>query len=97
MARLIKRKWYKFLFNPAVLITLFLFFYLIFLIRGDLVKYFELIGERRYMKESILSGEQQKQAYLKELEKLDEPGYIEELARTKLGLIKPGEKGYKVY
>ena len=97
MVKSIRRNWYKLLLNPGVIITLFIFFYLIFLIRGDLVKYFELKAERAFLKESILRVQQQKQDYLNELARLDDLAYIEKLARTRLGLIKKGEVGYKTY
>ncbi|MBU0687639.1 MAG: septum formation initiator family protein [Candidatus Margulisbacteria bacterium] len=97
MVKIKKNRWVKLLFNPGVIITLFLFFYLIFLIRGDLVKYFELISEKKFIQKSILAEENLKQAYLAELKQLDQSDYIEKLARLKLGLVKKGEVGYKIY
>lgn len=39
----------------------------------------------------IILAEQKKAQLLKEIEKIDDPQYIEEIARKELGLVKPGE------
>jgi cell division protein FtsB len=88
---------YRFFFSPGMLLTLFIFFYLLFLIRSDLVKYFELVNEKKILKENIVNERARQQACLKMLSRLETTSYLEELARVKLGFIKEGEAGYKVY
>ena len=85
------------LLNPVVLLVVFLFFYFVFLIRADLVQYFDLKAERRALETSLAREEMRRDGCARLIEQLDRPGYIEELARLKLGMIKKGEVGYKVY
>ncbi|MFA4858725.1 MAG: septum formation initiator family protein [Candidatus Margulisiibacteriota bacterium] len=97
MARVKVKNWYNFLLNPGVIVTLLLFFYFVFLIRSDLVQYFGLVGERKYLEDKLVEAELQNRRYLKELARLDQDSYIEEQARLRLGLIRKDEVGYMVY
>jgi cell division protein FtsB len=97
MARVKGKNWYNFLLNPGVIITLLLFFYFVFLIRSDLIQYFGLVAEKKYLTEKIANIDAQNRRYQKELVRLGQDSYIEEQARLRLGLIKKDEVGYKVY
>ena len=70
--------------------------YFIFLIRQDIIDNLELKREEQRIRKNLeleegLSGELENR-----LKKLKSNNYIEELARTRLGMIKKGETAYKV-
>ena len=70
--------------------------YFIFVIRQDIIDNLELRKEERsvavnYDKEKKLSEELQNKLKL-----LTKDSYIEDLARTRLGYVKSGEKAFKV-
>ena len=75
-----------------VLITL----YFIFLIRQDIIDNLELKREEQRLGKSIEQEQQYQLELGAKLEKLRDEDYLEELARTRLGLVKPGERAYKV-
>jgi len=75
-----------------VLMTL----YFIFIIRQDIIDNLELKREVRRMDKSITLEEKLNAELRAELKKLKDKGYIEELARTRLGLVRKGETAYKV-
>ncbi|MFH1347860.1 MAG: septum formation initiator family protein [Candidatus Margulisiibacteriota bacterium] len=78
-----------------ILFVLFVI-YFIFLIRQDIIDNLGLKKEKQGVAKSI----QQEEELFKELQKrmkdFKRAGYIEKLARIRLGLIKKGETAYKV-
>lgn len=86
-----------FLKEKAGYIALFLgIAYFLLLIRSDIIQGRKLEGEKKaILKET--ETESKKQADLKDkMIKLKKNGYIEQLAREKLGYIERGESPYKV-
>jgi cell division protein FtsB len=77
---------------------LFLFFlvYFIFLIRQDIIDYAELRGERDRFTRDLARQTEQTRGLQRRLSRLKEAELIEELARTRLGLVKKDETAYKV-
>jgi cell division protein FtsB len=75
-----------------ILITL----YFIFLIRQDIIDNLELKRQEQRLVKSINQEQQHHLELGAKLKKLRDEGYIEELARTRLGLVKQGERAYKV-
>ncbi len=70
--------------------------YFIFLIRQDIIDYLDLKREKETAGR-LLEREEKAAVELKDrLGKLKGDDLIEELARTRLGLIKKGETAYKV-
>ena len=70
--------------------------YFLFLIRQDIIDYLDLKRDAERAS-SALNGEEKNVAGLKaRLNRLKSDDLIEELARTRLGLIKKGETAYKV-
>ena len=70
--------------------------YFIFLIRQDIIGNLELKREGQRVVKSIEWEEKLAKGLRSRLKQLETSGYIEELARTRLGLIKKGETAYKV-
>ena len=70
--------------------------YFIFLIRQDIIDYLDLKNENERFSRT-LGREEKTLAGLKDRQRrLKSDDLIEELARTRLGLIKKGETAYKV-
>lgn len=73
-----------------------LFVYFIFLIRQDIIDNIALKKEEREIAKKI-EQEEASLARLKDLSsRIKEGDLVEEIARTRLGLIKKGETAYKV-
>lgn len=70
--------------------------YFIFLIRQDIIDNLELKREGQRVVQNIDREEKLAEKLQTRLKKLKSNSYIEELARTRLGLIKKGETAYKV-
>jgi cell division protein FtsB len=70
--------------------------YFIFLIHQDIIDNLELKREQERVIESTQQEEKLAGQFKKRLKDLRRKDYIEELARTRLGLIKKGETAYKV-
>ncbi len=83
-------------FDFKSFIFFIILFYLIFLIRNDLLRYQSLKNEHSELKGSLTREEALKKELEKEFSSLKQNSYIEELAREKLGLIKKGEVLYKI-
>ena len=82
--------------NLGYLLFILMALYFIFIIRQDIIDNLELKREAQRLVKGI-SREENHNAELKaELIKLKDKSYIEELARTRLGMIKKGETAYKV-
>jgi cell division protein FtsB len=80
----------------GVIVFALFIIYFIFLIRQDIINNLELKRAEKLAQKNIELEEKlaaQLQERLKDLKKND---YIEELARTRLGLVKNGETAYKV-
>jgi len=70
--------------------------YFIFLIRQDIISMFELKKEEQSARKKM-EFEEKRFVYLKDrLNRLKTDELIEEIARTRLGMIKKGETAYKV-
>lgn len=81
-------------FGWLILVSLIVYF--LFLIRQDIIDNLNLKRDRQNLSKSLAS-EKASAAYLnKRLAGLKDDDTIEEIARTKLGLIKKGETAYKV-
>lgn len=80
----------------GLVLFILLVIYFIFLIRQDIIDNLELRKEEQRVSKKI--GEEEKLSLeLKDrLKRLKGEDLIEELARTRLGLIKKGETAYKV-
>lgn len=70
--------------------------YFIFLIRQDIIDNLELKREEQRVVQNIDREERLAEKLQTRLKELKSNSYIEELARTRLGLIKKGETAYKV-
>ncbi|OGC12117.1 hypothetical protein A3K48_06595 [candidate division WOR-1 bacterium RIFOXYA12_FULL_52_29] len=70
--------------------------YFIFLIRQDIINYRELSGEKGAVEKRVALEEGRFLALKERLVRLKGSDLTEEIARTKLGLIKKGETAYKV-
>jgi len=78
------------------LLLLGLIIYFIFLIRQDIIDYLELKKERENTFRKIKEEQELTKNLQVRLKKLEKGELVEELARTRLGLIKKGETAYKV-
>jgi cell division protein FtsB len=70
--------------------------YFIFLIRQDIIDHLELKKEAHALAGKTEQEEVSSANLKSRLTRLKSDDLIEELARTRLGLIKKGEKGFKV-
>ncbi|MDD5593760.1 MAG: septum formation initiator family protein [Candidatus Margulisbacteria bacterium] len=70
--------------------------YFIFLIRQDIIDNLELKKDRAAIQKSVETNKDSALGLNDRLARLKSDDLIEELARTKLGLIKKGETAYKV-
>jgi cell division protein FtsB len=70
--------------------------YFIFLIRQDIINNLELKGAEKQTQINIGLEEKMAAQLLERSKDLKNNNYIEEVARTKLGLVKEGETAYKV-
>ncbi|KPJ69535.1 hypothetical protein AMJ44_03490 [candidate division WOR-1 bacterium DG_54_3] len=70
--------------------------YFIFLIRQDIIDNLELKREEQRIRTNLELEEGLSKELGNRLKRLMSDNYIEELARTKMGLIKKGETAYKV-
>ena len=86
----------KFRITPALIILLLIVAYFIMLLRADWVVFSFLAQKKSKLEGDIASATGKKEKLKKEISVLDDPQYIELIAREKLGLIKPGETAYKV-
>ena len=71
-------------------------FYFIFLIRQDIIDNLELKREERLVTQKLEEERRASEEMQARLKKLDRNRYIEELARTRLGMVIKGETAYKV-
>jgi cell division protein FtsB len=85
-----KIKWFGWL------VFIFFLVYFIFLIRQDIIDYLELRGERDKLSRELSRQAEDAKKLERRLMKLKEAELIEEMARTRLGLIKKDETAYKV-
>jgi cell division protein FtsB len=70
--------------------------YFIFLIRQDIIDNLDLGRERERVAVELTRQRMQSKKLKERLRALGSNQYIEELARTRLGMIKKGETPYKV-
>ncbi|MCU0641153.1 MAG: septum formation initiator family protein [Candidatus Margulisbacteria bacterium] len=70
--------------------------YFIFLIRQDIIDYAELRGQREKLSREAGRQAVSTRQLQRRLGKLQEAELIEELARTRLGLVRRDETAYKV-
>lgn len=70
--------------------------YFIFLIRQDIINNVELKRDAARLTASNISEQKLTEEMQQKLKALRTNSYIEQLARTRLGLIKKGETAYKV-
>ena len=70
--------------------------YFAFLIRQDIIGHLELEKEERRLVGKIEHEESLSETMKSRLTRLQSDDLIEELARTRLGMVKKGEKGFKV-
>lgn len=68
---------------------LFLYFIVLFSVQG--FRYIQLSNEVKALDRDIAAIKEENNALLKEIEMLNDPEYLEELARGELGMVKPGE------
>ncbi len=80
----------------GLLLFVLIILYFIFLIRQDIIDNLELKREEQRVVANIRKEEKLSKELQSKLNALKSFGYIEKLARTKLGLIKKDEVAYKV-
>ena len=78
------------------ILFLLIVIYFIFLIRQDIIDNLELKREEQRIRTNLELEERLSGELGNRLKELMSNNYIEELARTKMGLIKRGETAYKV-
>jgi len=78
------------------LLFVLLIIYFIFLIRQDIIDHLDLKRDRAKMLTALETEKTSTSLLNRRLSELKSDDMIEELARTKLGLIKKGETAYKV-
>jgi len=78
------------------LIFALLVLYFIFLIRQDIIDYFDLKREENHILKNLKKEEIINQRLQKGLQKAQSDKQFEKLARTRLLMIKKGETAYKV-
>jgi len=86
----------KEIFKPSFILLTIVFFYLVFLIREDIVKFIFLKSEQESFKTNIVAERSVNSKLKTESRLLSRNEYLEGIARQKLGLIKRGEEPYKV-
>lgn len=83
--------------NPlATVISIVLVIFLALSIATPLRNYFEQRAEIARLDEKIHAQEQRKNELTDELNRYNNEDYIKEQARTRLGLIEPGESAYRI-
>ena len=80
----------------GLIIFVLLVFYFLFLIREDFSGNRELEKEIKFTSQRIEAEKEKNRQLNKKLAQLNDQGYIEGLARSGMGLIKPGETPYKI-
>jgi cell division protein FtsB len=78
------------------ILFLALIVYFIFLIRQDIIDYRQLKKEKENVLKRVAEEKEMVKNLQVRLEKLEKGELVEELARTRLGMIKKGETAYKV-
>ena len=78
------------------LLFFLLVIYFIFLIRQDIINYLDLKKEIQLVSKKNEQAEKRAADLKERLQLLKDDDLIEELARTRLGLVKKGETAYKV-
>lgn len=78
------------------LLFVLIILYFIFLIRQDIMDNRGLGRIEKGLKTSLLREERLAEKLKSRLKLLDQKEYIEELARTRLGLVMKGERAYKI-
>ena len=82
--------------NLWIVLSFSAILYLIFLLHGDVALYNDLSHEEKVLLKLVEQEEGQALALKAKLKKLSKNGYIEEIARERLGLIMKGERLYKI-
>ena len=80
----------------GLILFFLLVIYFIFLIRQDIIDNLELGKEKHRVMGKINQEEELNSGLKDRLRRLKDSDLVEELARTRLGLIKKGETAYKV-
>lgn len=74
------------------LVVIIIVSFLVYHIIGNYLEIRRLESELTEVEERIERAEEKQQELSMELQRLDDPEYIERLARRKLGLVRPGEE-----
>ena len=83
--------------NPGVtLLVAIIVAFLAFSMAQPLRNYFEQRAELADLNAKIQSQEQHKEELIEELNRYENESYIKEQARTRLGLIEPGESAFRI-
>ncbi|MBI5400070.1 septum formation initiator family protein [Candidatus Saganbacteria bacterium] len=77
-------------------VFIFFFLYFIFLIRQDIINNIELKHEKQAASRNLNQEEKLAGGLQTRLKDLNGENYVEQLARTRLGMIKKGETAYKI-
>lgn len=80
----------------GVVLFILIIIYFIFIIRQDIIDNLDLKKERERVAAELLEQKKVSKNLQERLKALNTNSYIEELARTKLGMIKKDETAYKV-
>ncbi|MFW5992043.1 MAG: FtsB family cell division protein [Halanaerobiaceae bacterium] len=81
----------KLLFRVGIIIVLFLIVYGGFKFYNNYLKIQDLKRDITKLESKISTAREEKQRLQIELKNIDDPEYIENIARKELGLVKPGE------
>ena len=86
----------KWKFNIWTLLFLFIMVYFIFVLREDIQRHRSLVNEKRGLTRRIAQEEDRRSELYRTAGRLDQKGFLSDLARQRLNLIEKGEKAYKV-
>ncbi|MFA6169852.1 MAG: septum formation initiator family protein [Candidatus Margulisiibacteriota bacterium] len=82
--------------RAGLIIAVLAIIYFIFLIRQDIINYRDLVRDQEAVGRRVAFEENRSLELRERLARLKGNDLVEEIARTKLGLIKKGETAYKV-
>ena len=77
--------------KPLLLLFAFLILYFLVLFSVQFVRYFQMTHEVKVLSREIAAIEEENASLMNEIERLDNPEYLEELARERLGMMRRGE------
>ncbi len=77
--------------KPSLFLISMILFYFVLLFSSQIFRYFQLSNELKTLEKDIERATQENAITQEEIEMLKDFNYIEELARGRLGMVRPGE------